>query len=65
MLNIATDITVLVYFQISVARHNTKRNNRIVSSLFSSSCHEKATEALYIGRIQIRLEVDLVLKFSA
>ena len=35
------------------------------SSLYLSSCHEKATEALCIERIQTRLGVALVSEFSA
>ena len=33
--------------------------------IFLSSYHEKATEALCVGRIQTRLEVAFVSKFSA
>ena len=34
-------------------------------SSFLSSCHEKAAEALCIGRIQTRLGVTFVSEFSA
>ena len=34
-----------------------------LDSLFLSSCHEKATEALYIGRILTHVEVTFVSKF--
>ena len=37
--------------------------DRLISS-FLSSCHEKATEALCIGRIQTRLGVAIVFEFS-
>ena len=33
-------------------------------SSFLSSCHEKAAEALWVGRIQTRLEVVFVPEFS-
>ena len=37
----------------------------ILIASFLSSCHEKVTEALCIGRIQTRLGVALVSEFSA
>ena len=43
--------------------HDKGKNRLSPSSL--SSCHEKATETLCIGRIQTRLEVVFVSEFSA
>ena len=37
----------------------------MIISSFLSSCYEKATDVLCIGRIQIRFIVDLISEFSA
>ena len=47
----------------SVTSQNSSRDLMTIS-LFLSSCHEKATEALCIGPIHNRLGVALVSKFS-
>ena len=42
-----------------------RMQNLLIISSFLSSCHEKAMEALYTGRIQTRLEVVFASEFSA
>ena len=43
---------------------NLNRNGYfdVLISLFLFSCHEKATEALYVGRIQTRLGLEVALR---
>ena len=57
-------VKVLIYEIVAHAYLNTLSTVVLISS-FLSSCHEKAAEALRMGRIQTRLRFALISEFSA
>ena len=62
-----TSLDVPLIGELSLLRETylIKKSSLIDSiSPFLSSCHEKATETLYVGRIQNRLRVVFVSEFS-
>ena len=58
-------LSPLLLEEIVTRLRTTRPSLMMMISAFLSSCHEIATEALCIGRIQTRLGAALVSDFSA